>query len=136
MDIAARTIDRVNVLLVDDCVAERNLYELALGREFNILTAGRGDDAVALACLEQPDAIVLDVMMPGMNGWDACAVIKGIPATADIPVIILTGTDDHDLSQHAKAVWASALLRKPCPAEMLRDTILVALKGKGDLLSH
>lgn len=118
---------RRSLLLVDDCAPERNLYEMALGGEFSVLTADRGADGLALAARARPDAIVLDVLMPGMDGWETCTRIKSDPATADIPVILLTGADDRDLSQHAMAVGASALLRKPCPTDRLRERILAVL---------
>ena len=71
--------------------------------------------------------IVMDVMMPGLDGWEACTRIKSHPRTADVPVILLTGADDRDLSQHAIAVGATAVLKKPCPADLLRRTIAGAL---------
>ena len=114
---------RLTLLLVDDCVAEREFYANALETEFNILTASRGSDGVTLALNERPDLVLLDVKMPGMDGWTTCTYIKSHPDTADIPVVLLTGTDDVDLTQHAVAVGASALLTKPCPPDKLRNTI-------------
>jgi len=119
---------RPTVLLVDDSVAERELYEVTLEPEFNILTASRGRDGLTLAINEQPDLVLLDVKMPGIDGWETCTYIKSHPRTANIPVVLLTGSDDGDLTQHAVAVGASAVLKKPCPAEKLRETILQALK--------
>ena len=118
---------RHRLLLIDDNVTERDLYEMALEPEFNVITATRGVVGLALAAVERPDAIVLDVMMPEMDGWETCSRIKGQPATADIPVILLTGTHEHDLSRQATAVGASAILIKPCSLERLRQTILAAL---------
>jgi CheY-like chemotaxis protein len=115
------------LLLIDDCVAQRDLYEIALGAEFTILTATRGEDGVALATANHPDAIVLDVVMPGLDGWATCARIKSQNDTADIPVVLLTGVDDVDLSAHAAAVGASAVLKKPCPADRLKDAVLMAM---------
>jgi DNA-binding response OmpR family regulator len=114
---------RLKLLLVDDCAAERNFYEAALATEFNILTAARGEEGVTVATRTHPDAIVLDIMMPGIDGWETCTRIKSQPSTADIPVILLTGTDARDLSQHALAVGASVLLRKPCAPDQLRATV-------------
>ena len=111
------------LLLVDDCVPQRDLYEIVLERDFDILTASRGAEGMEIAARAQPDAIVLDVVMPGMDGWEVCTRIRCDAATAGIPVILLTGADDRDLSQHAMAVGASALLRKPCSFDQLRDTI-------------
>ena len=119
--------ERVQLLLVDDCVAERDLYEMTLTPEFKVITASRGDQGLAIARAERPQAIVLDVMMPGMDGWETCTRIKCDAVTADIPVILLTGADDRDLTQHANAVGASALLQKPCPADRLRNTIVSVL---------
>jgi CheY-like chemotaxis protein len=120
---------RPSLLLVDDCIAERDFHALALETDFTIVTADRGDQAVALAVRERPDVVVLDVNMPGMDGWEACTALKCHPTTADTPVIILTGANDRDLTQHAIAVGASAILRKPCPAETLRATALAATAG-------
>jgi putative two-component system response regulator len=122
------TIERPTVLIVDDCVAERDLYQFALEPEFNVLTAARGSEAVSLATRHHPDAILLDVMMPEIDGWETCARLKADRETIDIPVVFLTGAADPELSRHAKAVWASAVLRKPCPADTLRSVLLAAIK--------
>jgi putative two-component system response regulator len=116
------------LLLIDDCVLQRDLYEVALQPDFHIITATRGGDGLRVAVLERPDAIVLDVMMPGLTGWETCARLKCEPATADIPVLLLTGANELDLSDHAAAVGASALLKKPCSAEILKTAILDAIK--------
>jgi CheY-like chemotaxis protein len=118
---------RRNILLIDDAPTERDLYELVLRPEFDILTASRGAEGVVLAEREKPDAIVLDVMMPGMDGWETCTIIKTNSSTSEIPVILLTGSDESDLSQHAVAVGASALLRKPCCGNQLRKAIVEAI---------
>ena len=121
--------ERVQLLLVDDCVAERDFYEHTLAPDFKVITASRGDQGLAMARRERPQAIVLDVKMPGMDGWETCTQIKCDAVTADIPVILLTGADDRDLTQHANAVGASALLQKPCPADRLREAIVSVLDG-------
>jgi CheY-like chemotaxis protein len=122
--------EQLQLLLVDDCRSERDLYELTLTPEFKVITASRGAQGIAMARRERPHAIVLDVLMPGMDGWETCTRIKCDASTADIPVILLTGCNDRDLTQHANAVGASALLQKPCPADKLRDTIVSVLDGK------
>ena len=118
---------RYQLLLVDDCVAERDLYELVLEHEFRVLTAGRGDAGVAIAAKEHPDVVVLDVMMPGLDGWETCTRLKSDPRTASIPVIMLTATDDPNLVPRAQAVGAAAVLTKPCTAGHLRATIETAI---------
>jgi CheY-like chemotaxis protein len=121
------TTARPTVLLVDDCIAQRDLYELVLAPEFTVLTASRGSDALTLAAREHPDVVVLDVMMPGLDGWETCTRLKTDPVTADTPVVLLTGSNDVDLSQHAVAVGADAILNKPCSADMLVQRLHVAV---------
>jgi CheY-like chemotaxis protein len=123
---------RRRLLLVDDCVAERDLYEMLLEREFRVLTAARGADGVAIASVEHPDLVLLDVMMPGMDGWETCARIKRDPSTAQIPVVMLTALDDRDLDRHASEVGASAVVRKTSGPEQLFETINSALGGPPD----
>jgi putative two-component system response regulator len=122
------TARRPHLLLVDDCVPQRDLYELVLQSEFEVITATRGAEGVALATKECPDVVVLDVMMPGVDGWEVCTQLKSHWRTAHVPVILLTGADDGDLSQHAMAVGATAVLKKPCPANVLRQAISTALE--------
>lgn len=128
LNLGSNPMGKPTVLLIDDSSMQRDLYELALERDFHILTASRGSEGASLAQHKRPNAIVLDVLMPGMDGWETCTFIKSDSITANIPVILLTGAEDRDLSQHANAVGATALLRKPCPADLLRDTILTAMK--------
>jgi CheY-like chemotaxis protein len=122
-------MERRTVLIVDDCVAERDLYEFVLESEFEVLTASRGTEAVSLAAKHHPDAIVMDVMMPELDGWETCARLKANRATIDIPVVFLTGVSDANLQRRAKAVWGSAVLHKPCSGETLRSAILDAISG-------
>jgi CheY-like chemotaxis protein len=117
------TSDLLKLLLVDDYVPERDLYEIALEQHFQILTASNGPEGIAMAIAERPHVIVLDVLMPGMDGWETCTKIKSHPVTADIPVILLTGSDERSLSRHAVAVGAAAILTKPCPADRLVERI-------------
>jgi CheY-like chemotaxis protein len=117
---------RPTLRLVDDGIAERDVYDVVLQRDFNIVTASRGADAVALVALAHPDVVVLDVMMPGITGWETCTRIKRDPVTADTPVIALTGVDDVDLSSHAVAGGADAVLNTPCPADSLLACVRLA----------
>jgi CheY-like chemotaxis protein len=115
--------DRPTVLLVDDCVPQRDLYELMLESDFRVMTASRGLEALAIVSSQHPDVVVLDVMMPGMDGWETCTHLKDDPTTAETPVVLLTSVDDCDLSTRAVAAGATAVLTKPCPADRLTQTI-------------
>jgi CheY-like chemotaxis protein len=119
---------RPTLLLVDDCVSQRDMYQMVLDPEFRVITAGRGLEALELTAAERPDVVVLDVMMPGMDGWETCTRIKSAPDSADTPVVLLTGNTDVDLSQHAFAVGAAAIANKPCSADRLLRIVHDALK--------
>ena len=118
---------RPRVLMIDDSTAERDLYALMLERDVKVLTAARGSEGLALAEKERPDAIVLDLMMPEMNGWEVCRRLKSNPATASIPVIMLTAQDEPNLVAEASRHGATNLLTKPCPIEKLTSVLTVAI---------
>jgi DNA-binding response OmpR family regulator len=120
--------ERSTVLLIDDCEPHRSMYEMTLEAEFNVVTAARGRDGLRLAATNHPDAILLDVLMPGMDGWETCTRLKSDPATESIPVILLTGTTDIDLTDHAMAVGACDVLTKPCSPDRLLGTIQRVLR--------
>ena len=121
------TRPRPLILIVDDCIEQRDLYELALEPDFEIVTAGRGREALVLAIAKIPDAIVLDLRMPGMDGLEVCRELKRDPLTQDIPVIILTGAEDHSIQTEAVLAGAAALLTKPCSPPRLVGTLRAAV---------
>jgi CheY-like chemotaxis protein len=118
---------RPRVLLVDDSDEYRLLYAQMLEPTATVITASRGEEAVAIASAEPIDAIVLDVMMPGMDGFQACEQLKASPLTREIPVILLTSLDGLDVPQRAEQVGAVAVVIKPCGAERLTIAIAAAV---------
>ena len=119
--------DRPRVLLVDDAAEHCDLYALMLEPTAAVMTASRAEDALAIATVEPFDAIVLDVLMPGMDGWEACARLKANPSTSTIPIIMLTSLDDPDVPARAERAGAVATLTKPCPVERLAAAIVAAV---------
>jgi signal transduction histidine kinase/CheY-like chemotaxis protein len=108
---------RGTVLVVDDDESARELMQRFLGREgFRVVATGRGEEALRLAREIAPDAITLDVMMPGMDGWAVLAALKADAATADIPVVMVTIVDDRSLGY---ALGAADYLTKPIDRERL-----------------
>ena len=84
-----------NVLVIDDEPAQRELIERFLTKEgFSVRTAATGEEGLRLARELKPDAITLDVIMPGLDGWSLLSALKAGPALRDIPVIMLTMVDD------------------------------------------
>jgi CheY-like chemotaxis protein len=99
------------VLVIDDEAGARDLIQRALSREgFHVELAADGRSGLELARKLKPQAITLDVMMPGMDGWAVLTALKADPATADIPVIMLTVVDD---KQIGFALGAADYFTKP-----------------------
>jgi CheY-like chemotaxis protein len=118
------------VLLVDDTLDQLDLYELALRDRYRIIRATSGPAAVRVALTERPDAIVLDVLMPGDDGFTTCRRLKDHPVTEQIPVILLTASDAPDVEAQAIRSGATLLLHKPCSAERLALTIEAAIGAR------
>jgi CheY-like chemotaxis protein len=93
------------VLVVDDEPSNVELIVRRLGGNgYETLTASNGHDAIAIATKEQPDLILMDIMMPGLDGWQATRLLKGDPKTANIPVVFVTARDrPEDVAQGFEA---------------------------------
>jgi GAF domain-containing protein/CheY-like chemotaxis protein len=116
------------VLVIDDEAVVRDLMLRYLSKEgFRVLTAANGDDGLRLAREQRPDAITLDVMMPGLDGWAVLSRLIADPQLADIPVIMLTIVDD---KRTGYALGASEYLTKPIDRERL---MVVLTKYRRDL---
>jgi GAF domain-containing protein/CheY-like chemotaxis protein len=105
------------VLVIDDEAAVRDLMQRFLTREgFRVVVAAGGEEGLRRARELRPNAITLDVMMPGMDGWAGLSALKAAPDLADIPVIMLTIVDDRNLGY---ALGAADYLTKPIDRERL-----------------
>ncbi|HSV75137.1 MAG TPA: response regulator [Chthonomonadales bacterium] len=115
------------ILLADDEVRILRLAQLNLERVgYTVVTAADGYEAVARARTEKPDAIILDVMMPNMDGFAALDALKADPETRDIPVIMLTAmTKDADIIQGTSAGAAIYLAKPFNPMELLQSVRIV-----------
>ncbi|HEY7544999.1 MAG TPA: response regulator, partial [Blastocatellia bacterium] len=109
------------ILVIDDDQAVRELMERFLSKEgFRVECAASGDEGIRLAKEKRPDAITLDVIMPGMDGWAVLAALKADAETADIPVIMMTMIDDRNIGF---ALGANDYLTKPVDRERLTDVL-------------
>jgi two-component system, cell cycle response regulator DivK len=112
------------VLIVDDVPDNRELYVQYLTHfGYRAAEAGDGLDALAKAAALRPDVIVMDLSLPGMDGWEATRRLKADIATRHIPVIALTGHALSGSDEHARAAGCDAFLTKPCDPEDLAATI-------------
>ena len=89
------SIDRPRVLLVDDDAVNLMLTAVALReRGFDVIEVSGGESALAMLDESAPDMVVLDALMPGMDGFDTCRTLRTLTGYAHVPVLMLTGLDD------------------------------------------
>ena len=111
---------RKKVLLIDD---DKNVHELVrrnFDEEFSMMFAENGDQGIKLLREHRPDAILLDIQMPGRDGWSVLSEIKNDPALRDLPVIIISMLED---DKQAEALGAAAHMTKPIDRQLLLDQI-------------
>ena len=108
------------ILVVDDIEANVKLLEAKLAAEYyEVLTANDGPTALAIAASESPDIILLDVMMPGMDGFAVCRRLKDDPATRHIPIVLVTALDGRSDRIEGLEAGADEFLTKPIDDVML-----------------
>jgi two-component system, cell cycle response regulator DivK len=113
------------VLVVDDYQDAREMYAECLTQSgFRVAEAESGEEAVAKAVALGPALIIMDLALPGMNGWTATRAIKTDERTASIPVLALTGHARSDASKAAHDAGCDAFLTKPC----LPDEIVAVVR--------
>lgn len=113
------------VLVVDDYQDAREMHAERLGAcGFSVAEAKTGDEAVAKALELLPDAIVMDLSLPGMDGWTATRAVKTDARTRSIPVVALTGNARADALIAAREAGCDAFLIKPC----LPDDMVAAVR--------
>ncbi|MEE1868737.1 MULTISPECIES: twitching motility response regulator PilH [Pseudomonas] len=118
------------VLIVDDSPTEMyKLTEMLEKHGHQVLKAENGADGVALATQEKPDAVLMDIVMPGVNGFQATRQLSKSPETANIPVIIVTTKDQETDKVWGKRQGASDYLTKPVDEETLIKVLNGVLKG-------
>jgi two-component system, cell cycle response regulator DivK len=119
---AKRTAARI--LVVEDDPDNRRIVVKVLAVDgYTTLEAADGESAVALARREHPDAILMDLAMPGVDGWEAARRLKADPATADIPIVALTAFALRGDEDRAREAGCDAYLAKPCRPQAIRDVV-------------
>ena len=101
------------ILLVEDDQSLREIYGIRLTAEgYEIVPAGDGEQALALAVKEKPDLIISDVMMPRISGFDMLDILRSTPETKDIKVIMMTALSSEDQRERGEALGADRFLVK------------------------
>jgi putative two-component system response regulator len=122
---------RPRILVVDDDPQNRKLLRMFLAtQDYDVAEAGSGQEALGIIRAEDVDLVLLDVMMPGMNGFDVCQRLKGQESTQGLPVILVTALDDTESKVKGIEAGADDFIAKPINFEELsaRTASLVRLK--------
>ena len=121
------------VLLVDDEADIRKIAALTLSRigGWEVVQASSGPEAIALAACERPDAILLDVMMPGMDGPSTLEALRANPETASIPVVFVTAKIQAPERERIALLGAAGIIAKPFDAMQLPAQVRRIVEGEG-----
>ena len=120
--------NKKKVLIVDDEPNVRRLLHTILSKTFIVFEAEDGKQAIEMANTEKPDVILMDMMMPRMDGLTACHLIKKDPITKSIPVIMVTAISFELNIKLSQQMGASAYVTKPFSPKELLDKIMLVLQ--------
>jgi CheY-like chemotaxis protein len=120
------------ILVADDDPVILRLLQVNFRLEgYRVETAPHGDEALRKARELKPDLILLDVMMPGVDGWEVCRRLKEEPATADIPVIFLSARAQDEDRRRGRALGVVDYVTKPFDPGSLVGTVRRAIAAVG-----
>lgn len=115
----------MGILIIDDDESFRFLLRMHLTQEgYQVQVAGDGAEGARALLAQPPDLIISDLNMPFLNGFELLSLLKQDPATASIPVILLTGSSESETLEKAMSLGAANILTKP----VTRDDLLAAVR--------
>ena len=113
-------MDKKKILVVDDEQDLLDFVKLRLeANNYDVVTAIGGEEALVVFKKEKPDLVLLDILMPGLDGFKVCQTLRKDPLTKNIPVIMLTAKDRLDDIKQAKQIGANGYIIKPFDAATL-----------------
>lgn len=125
---------RPHVLIVDDEPEVLDMLKLVLessGEELEIATARGGVEALLLIGERKPDLLILDIVLPGMNGIEVCTKLKSSPATRNIKIVAITGVHDPSLRVRILEAGADLFFFKPLDVAEFREASLKLIRKRG-----
>jgi CheY-like chemotaxis protein len=116
------------ILVIDDETLIRTIMcDMLEGAGYEVVVAPSGEEGLRLAKAERPDCVLLDIMMPGMDGYETCSALKADPDLAHIPVLLASASSDVRIIDQAERVGAFNVLQKPFRFEQLQHVVALAL---------
>lgn len=122
------------VMVVEDDQSLREIYSIRLTAEgYEVVSAGDGEEALAIAVKERPDLIVSDVMMPKISGFDMLDILRSTPETKDVKVIMMTALSSDDQKKRGESLGADKyLVKSQVGIEDVINSVKEVLSGKSD----
>lgn len=114
---------KTKILIVDDELYIRLLVRSTLARDYTILEASDGEEAIEVARSQRPDIILMDIMMPKLDGIGACYILKSDTDTKAIPVIMVSVRTDKLDQDYSKEMGADDYITKPFTIQALLDKV-------------
>ena len=116
--------DPITVLAVDDLPQNLRLLDAVLSpRGYRVVTASSGEEALELLPTVGADLVLLDIVMPGIDGYEVCRRIRAMPRFEFLPVVMITAHDEPGSCESCLAAGVSAYLRKPVESAVLVDEV-------------
>ncbi len=119
-----------NIVIVDDAEENLMIMKSVLATEYSLSLFTEAKAALDYAISNPPDLILLDIMMPGIDGFETCRRIKASPKLADVPVIFITSKNEDEYEEYGFSVGASDFIHKPINASILSARVKTHVKIK------
>lgn len=121
---------KAKILVVDDDESVRKMLLLRLSDAYQIIETGTPEQAVALALEHKPEAILMDLMMPGFSGFELCSSLRGLSYTSRIPIFVVTGEAGTKYREYCANLGARGYFQKPIDFALLKTTLAAELEAK------
>jgi putative two-component system response regulator len=124
------SVERPVVLIVDDTSLNLILLTRILEKDYTIRVARSGQEALDSAFANPPDLVLLDIMMPKMDGFEVCTCLKDDPSTTHVPVIFITAKSEVEDEERGFALGAADFIHKPISPPIVASRVRTHLKIK------
>lgn len=113
-------VAKQTVLSVDDSLISQQMIKRALDHSYRVLLADNAVDALTVIYQEAIEALLLDISMPGIDGFELCRTVRSLPRFKNLPIVMVTSRDTEADRQEARLSGASGYLTKPCEPDRLK----------------